>query len=173
MIPPTGGSALSGPRKRELLADWPEASCPTKARIPKNETENCVFAFTFWNAWLHLDSSRGAQLHCSPMSAADRPLGRGACIIALLALLAFFSVPLVAFRLATRGEIVWPRGEASDRLFVINEPEVQGLGLESVRAFVRGDSPSCARTRVRFFLWKGEGQSVEYCDCGTSASSCP
>ena len=107
------------------------------------------------------------------MSSTDRPVGRGACLIALLALLAFFSLPLAAFRLATRGEILWQRGEASDRLFVINEPEVQGLGLESVRPVARDDSPACARTRVRFFLWKGEGEGVEYCDCGSASDSCP
>ncbi len=113
-----------------------------------------------------------AQRNSVPTSSVDRPIGRGACVIAVLGLLALFSIPLAAFVLATRGEIVWRRGEASDRLFLLNEAEVQGLGLESARPLTV-EAAQCVRTRVRYFLWRGEGDKVEYCECGGSPGSCP
>lgn len=111
------------------------------------------------------------------MSTADRPVGRGTCLITALALLLLFSLPLAAFALAIRGEVSWQRGAALDRLFLINEPEALGLGLESVRTISAEHQADCTRTRVHYLLWKGEGENVEYCECsnpeGLLEGGCP
>ena len=72
--------------------------------------------------------------------------------------------PLVAVLLATQGQI--DVGEAPGnhlRLFLVQEQDAQGVGVEWTRRV--GEPAGCAQTSVRYLLWEGEGQGVTYCRC--------
>jgi hypothetical protein len=74
------------------------------------------------------------------------------------------SFPFVAFLLATQGELQLGSSARNHlRLFLIQEEEADGLGLEWTRPSPQ--APSCSRTTVSFFLWEGEGNNVSYCQC--------
>ncbi|MBI4769290.1 MAG: hypothetical protein HY784_02475 [Chloroflexi bacterium] len=111
------------------------------------------------------------------MSTLNKPISRGSCVLAALALLLIFGLTTLALALAARGEVLWQRGSASDRLFLINEQEAQGLGLESVRPYRGPGGAACTRTSDRFFLWRGSGENATYCECQTAGGpqigSCP
>lgn len=87
-------------------------------------------------------------------------------LVFILAWLFVMSLPVAAFLIATRGEIRLGREtQSSIRIFLVQESEAQGLGLEWNRQ--HGHTEDCAKTTVRYFLWEGSepGQSVEYCRC--------
>lgn len=111
------------------------------------------------------------------MSAADKPVGRSSCVITALVILTIAVLLLLAFILAVRGEFAWQRRAALDRLFLVNQPQARGLGLQTTRPYVSEGDATCSRTRVRFFLWTGTGENVEYCECvtpdGPYTGSCP
>lgn len=73
-------------------------------------------------------------------------------------------MPLVAFRLATNGEIrVGQEGGRQVRLFLLQEKETEGIGVQASRP--QTDDPSCMMTTVRYFMWRGEGESNQFCIC--------
>jgi hypothetical protein len=103
-----------------------------------------------------------------------KPLRLLAYLIAILAWLAVMSLPLLAFLIATRGEIQLGAGAQSHlRLFLVQENNAQGLGLEWSRR--EAATGNCAKTTVRYFLWEGSGadQGVEYCHCFDARSGLP
>lgn len=75
-------------------------------------------------------------------------------------------LPLLAFFLAVNGELAWRRGPSNlevDRLFLINEPGVSGLGYEAARLV--GIEAPCLQTSVSYFLWRndeGGNQNAAY-----------
>lgn len=72
--------------------------------------------------------------------------------------------PIVAFRLATNGEITW--GQETDRqgrLFLLQDAEAEGVGLQTSRP--QSGSSVCVVTTVRYFMWVGEGQNSRSCSC--------
>lgn len=87
-------------------------------------------------------------------------------LLSILVWLFVMSLPLAAFLIATRGEIQLGGDTNSNiRIFLVQESEAQGLGLEWSRQ--HGDTEGCAKTTVRYLLWEGSepGQGVEYCRC--------
>jgi hypothetical protein len=100
-----------------------------------------------------------------------RPL---AFFIVILVWLFVMSLPVLAFLIATRGEIqLGTDAKNSLRLFLVHEDDVQGLGLEWSKP--HGRSGECTKTTVRYLLWEGSepGQGVEYCRCFDAASGLP
>ena len=72
--------------------------------------------------------------------------------------------PLLAFTLATTGEMNWGQeGERQVRLFLLQEKDTEGVGLQVSRP--QTDNPSCVNTRVSYFLWQGTGQNSHHCAC--------
>ena len=97
-----------------------------------------------------------------------RPL---AYLTFILAWLIVMSLPVVAFLLATRGEIqLGSNARSGVRVFLVQESEAQGIGVEWSRR--HGDAVECARTTLRYFFWEGgePGQGVEYCRCYDTGS---
>jgi hypothetical protein len=94
---------------------------------------------------------------------------RRGCALGCAAWLVVMGLPLCAFLLATQGELAWRRGRGNlevDRVFLINEPGASGLGYEAAR--LSGGNSLCARTTVRYFLWRddeGVEQNADYCQC--------
>lgn len=104
---------------------------------------------------------------------------RTGCALGCLAWIGVMSLPVLAFILATQGELAWRRGPnnlVEDRLFLINEPEAAGLGYASARVN-RDDTatagPLCVQTRVVYLLWRnaeGQDQNTAFCECYTRSA---
>ena len=101
-------------------------------------------------------------------------LRRALYALGFLLWLIVMCLPLFAFVLAVRGEVNWQRGEyAGDRVWLIQEKDSTGVGWASTgivsdRRAV--DGPVCTRTTVRFLMWKGTAEGVEYCECVDAAT---
>jgi hypothetical protein len=97
----------------------------------------------------------------------------GGCLLWLLVM----ALPLAAFVLAVNGQIDWRRGEfAGTRLWLIQEADQQGLGLSTARVISNEeaiDGPICVRTRVVFLLWRGSGESAQFCECYAAGTHAP
>ena len=88
-----------------------------------------------------------------------RRLGYFIGLILWLVLMAF---PFVAFTLATNGELKIG-SESYLRLFLVQEAEANGIGVEWRRELFQPDN--CLRTSVSFLMWEGESEGVTFCQC--------
>ncbi len=112
-------------------------------------------------------------------SPASQPISRLGCLLGGLAWLFVMLAPLLAFVLAARGELTWRRGEfVEDRLWLITAASAsggeRGLGYSAARVLsdqTASGGPLCVRTRVRFLLWRGQSEQVEFCECYTRAAN--
>jgi hypothetical protein len=96
-----------------------------------------------------------------PMNPWLRRLLYGVIFIIWLVVMSF---PVFAFLLATQGEIQFGNEPRSHlRLFLLQEPDVGGIGVEWTRSFLR--QPTCSQTTVTYVLWEGEGDNVSFCHC--------
>lgn len=86
------------------------------------------------------------------------------CTLILLVWLFFVTLPFFAFTLAARQEIAVGGAQNHIRVFLLQEKESEGIGLEITRPF--SGTPSCTTTSVNYFMWVGEPQNVTYCLCG-------
>lgn len=84
--------------------------------------------------------------------------------------------PAMAFILASNQQIQLGSGpQRHVRIFLLQEPESRGIGVEWARR--AGNFPSCAETRLVYLMWRGEGEGTRYCSCfdsnGRLADSAP
>lgn len=93
-------------------------------------------------------------------------------LLFILLWLILVSLPVVAFFVATQGQIEIGDSRSGLRLFLLQDTNNQGLGLQWTRNYnnpeAAGQSPGqCSRTTLRYFLWEGEasGQNADYCQC--------
>lgn len=90
-------------------------------------------------------------------------------LLFLLVWLVLLLMPTVAVILARNGQIQIGRAEGRHwRLFLLQEAEVEGLGLERGRPVappLEAPDASCLRTTVDYWLWAGEAQGAAYCQC--------
>jgi hypothetical protein len=80
--------------------------------------------------------------------------------------LAFMAFPIVAFLLATQGEIQLGDIHRSNlRIFLVQESDNKGVGFQWSRS-VSGPG-ECLLTSLNYILWEGsgKGQSNSYCIC--------
>ncbi len=91
-------------------------------------------------------------------------LRRLGCLLLVIGWLAIMLIPAVAFVLATRDQIQVGSAPAQyTRLFLISEPDTQGIGLE--RARWADESQRCVQTTVSYLMWEGQGNGVLHCQC--------
>lgn len=93
-----------------------------------------------------------------------RWLRRFFVMVFLVVWLGIMLFPCLAFNLALREEI--QIGGSTDnyaRIFLLSEKQVEGIGVERKRPFP-GQS-SCTQTTVTYFLWVGDGENAQYCQC--------
>lgn len=87
----------------------------------------------------------------------------------LLFWLALLLTPSLAFILARNGQIQIGRiDDRHWRLFLLQEADVEGLGLERGRAVsppLEAPGARCLKTTVDYWLWAGEEQGADYCQC--------
>jgi hypothetical protein len=90
-------------------------------------------------------------------------------LVIFLAWLVLVSLPFFAFNLAARQQLQLGSSEGSHlRIFVLQEPSAEGIGVEWARpASVRA---SCMQTDLRYFMWEGEPDNVAFCQCFDTAT---
>jgi hypothetical protein len=94
----------------------------------------------------------------------QRWLRRLAYGLVVLVWLILMLAPIVAVVLAARGQIQVGEGPRRYvRLFLVQEEEAQGVGLEWVRP--ADGQTSCSDGSLRYFTWEGEGQNADFCQC--------
>lgn len=82
----------------------------------------------------------------------------------LLAWLLLISLPFAAFSLASRQQFEFGDPQQTYlRIFVLQEKDTEGIGLEYSRLYPQ--DPSCHQTDVRYFMWSGTGEDVTFCQC--------
>ncbi len=90
-------------------------------------------------------------------------------LLVLLVWLALMLLPALAFVLARNGQVQVGDSDGRHwRLFLVQDADAEGLGLEVARPVAPSlDAPgaTCLRTNVGYWLWTGEGQDVAYCQC--------
>ncbi len=100
------------------------------------------------------------QLFTDVMRRWLRRLGYVFIFIAWLLVMLF---PVFAFQLATKGELAW--GEETGRqvrVFLLQDKNAEGIGVQSTRP---QPNSACFTTTVRYYMWVGEGQNSQYCQC--------
>lgn len=98
-----------------------------------------------------------------------RWLRRFAYLLVVLLWLLLISFPVVAFLLATQGQLqIGEPNRSGLRLFMVQERNSQGIGLQWTRPLSgSSDQASCSQTSLRYYLWEGsdQGENVDYCQC--------
>lgn len=103
-------------------------------------------------------------------------LKRASYLLVIVLWLILISFPVVAFFLATQGQIQIGDSSSGIRLFLLQEIDNQGLGLQWTRPYDNNQGEGslagseCSQTSLRYFLWDGDGQSQnsDYCQCHDS-----
>jgi hypothetical protein len=88
-------------------------------------------------------------------SAGNQKMTPRSCALGCGLWLLVMLLPLAGLFLAVNGELAWRRGPENlevDRLFLINEPNANGLGYEAAR--LTGADGLCLQTSVSYFLWR-------------------
>ena len=76
------------------------------------------------------------------------------------------SFPIIAFVLATRGEFgLGDAGESGFRVFLLNDTDLQGIGIERRRQIDRVGN--CLESTLNYVLWEGENEylDITFCQC--------
>lgn len=90
-------------------------------------------------------------------------------LLMILIWLFLISLPLFAFSLAARNQFQWGTPESSHiRLFLIQERDAEGIGLEITRSVTT--DPVCLATTVRYVMWAGSADDVAFCQCSDNES---
>lgn len=90
-------------------------------------------------------------------------------LLAVAIWLMIMSIPLLSFTLAMRNQVQMGSSTGTHmRLFLIQERESEGIGLETARKV--SQAPTCLETNVRYFMWLGTPENVQFCHCVDSTS---
>ena len=97
-----------------------------------------------------------------------RYLVRSAILVVWVLVMIF---PFVAFTLATRGQLQIGSSEQRHiRLFMVQEKEANGVGVEWIRPHRR---TNCLQGSITYLMWAGEGDNVTFCQCLDPATNTP
>ena len=94
------------------------------------------------------------------------------CVGALIFLIILGLIPLFGCRLVTQGVLQF--GDEEGRflnIFMLQDPDQEGIGMQWSRAF--DDEAVCTRTTVRYYMFVGEGENFDYCECTNEPVSRP
>lgn len=96
-------------------------------------------------------------------------------LVVLLAWLAALIFPTLAVVLARNGQIQLGDSDGRHwRLFLLQEADFEGLGLERARPVappLSAPDAACLQTAVSYWLWVGDGQNTAYCQCVDAAGA--
>ena len=95
-------------------------------------------------------------------------------LVFVLLWLAVMLFPTLAVVLARNGQLQMGDSDGRHwRLFLLQEPDFEGLGLERTRSVappLSAPAAVCLQTSVAYWLWAGEGQDARYCQCTDPAN---
>ena len=95
-----------------------------------------------------------------------RWLRRLAFVLLLFAWAVIMAFPVVAVLLATQNQLqIGEEQGRRVRLFLLQEPEQEGIGFEWARPAEREGEAQCLQTSISYLMWVGEGQNVTFCQC--------
>ena len=94
------------------------------------------------------------------MSSRAKFIGRSLFVFFWLLLI---SIPTLTLVLAASKEIKIGGEQTYLRIFLLQEKDAEGIGLEISQFFSK--VPFCSQTDVRYFMWTGEPDNVKYCHC--------
>jgi hypothetical protein len=97
-----------------------------------------------------------------------RPIRRIGCTIALVIWFTILLLPCFLIVFAVQQQIVISQGGAPGqelRIWLISEAEQRGFGVSSTSVRQTNANALCVQTDVRFLLWAGSADPVNYCDC--------
>ncbi len=90
----------------------------------------------------------------------------------LLLWLAFMVFPFLALTLSSREELRLGGEERAVRIFLVRGGNDEGVGVAWQRPLA--NQPTCHKTSVTYFMWRGAGQNTVYCTCRDSGPiACP
>jgi hypothetical protein len=100
---------------------------------------------------------------------------RRGCLTGIAVWLLIITIPFCLVLFAIRGDVSWRRGDlVQDRLWLINEEDLPGqesaagVAYSATRLTASAAAPAgavCARTTVYFLLWRGQSETLNYCEC--------
>ena len=91
---------------------------------------------------------------------------RGIYLIIVLIWVILMSFPIIAFVLATRGELgVGDANESGFRLFLLKDADLQGIGIERRRRI--DPENNCLKSTLNYILWEGKNDNLDitFCQC--------
>ncbi|MFK7804079.1 MAG: hypothetical protein AB8G95_20770 [Anaerolineae bacterium] len=94
------------------------------------------------------------------------------CAGALILLIILGLIPLFGCRLVTQGVLQF--GDEDGRflnVFMLQDPDQEGIGMQWTRTFEHDDQAVCTRTTVRYYMFVGEGENLNYCECSNVSIS--
>lgn len=111
----------------------------------------------------------------APPTGLNKPMTRRGCVLGLLAWAVLMSLPICVLIVAVRGEVAWERGPfVEDRVWLVRVDEGSrgarpgGVAYGTMRITSgrpNTDGPVCVTTNIRFWMWRGESETVRYCEC--------
>ena len=102
----------------------------------------------------------------------SKPIRRGSCFGAILFLLVIGIIPIFTCRLITLGTVQLGSEDGNFlNIYMLQDPEQEGVGVQWTRSF--DEEAVCTRTKVRFFMFAGEGENLDYCSCTFEPDSRP
>ena len=90
------------------------------------------------------------------------------CVVALLLTAIGIASAFAVGSLLVRGDLVVARGDLTEtRVWLIREPDQEGLGFSRSSVVSRGETRACVLTRVGFLLWQSTGDTsgTSFCAC--------
>ena len=101
-----------------------------------------------------------------------KSVGRLGCVGAIIFLIVIGTLPIFACRLVTTGVLQFGNEQGNFlNIFMLQEPEQEGIGVQWSRSF--DDEAICTSTSVRYFMFEGEGENLDYCSCTNDPVSRP
>ena len=102
----------------------------------------------------------------------QKRIGRLGSVGAVLFLIVIGIIPIFACRLITNGVLQFGNEHRNFlNIFMLQEPEQEGIGVQWSRAF--DDEAICTRTTVRYYMFEGEGENLDFCSCTNEPISRP
>lgn len=94
------------------------------------------------------------------MSKAAKKLG---IVILVTVWFILIMMPTFAIFLASRQQIDVDIGNTKLRIFLLQQANAEGLGIESTHP--SKVNANCQQTSVRYLMWVGESENVIFCHC--------
>ncbi len=102
----------------------------------------------------------------------EKRVGRFGCVGGILFLIIIGMIPIFGCRLVTTGVLQFGNEDGNFlNFFMLQEPEQEGIGIQWSRSF--DDEAICTSNSVRYFMFAGEAENLDYCSCTNEPISRP